>query len=198
MTPDQAKARSSSSPARAILDDAQNVFRTYKRLADRALEQVDDASFVRTIDDESNSLALIVKHISGNLRSRWTDFLTSDGEKPARQRDQEFEQRDGDSRASLMKAWEDGWQRMFDSIGSLGEADILAIVTIRGEPHTVLQAVNRQLAHYAYHVGQIVFLAKHLRSQGWKSLSIPRGKSEEVNRRAVADRPPGPSGPRAG
>ena len=189
MTPDQAKARSSSSPARAILDDAQNVFRTYKRLADRALEQVDDASFVRTIDDESNSLALIVKHISGNLRSRWTDFLTSDGEKPARQRDQEFEQRDGDSRASLMKAWEDGWQRMFDSIGSLGEADILATVIIRGEPHTVVQAINRSLAHTASHVGQIIFLAKHLQSSAWQTLSIPRGKSAEYLARAAAGKP---------
>jgi len=192
MTPDQAKARSSSSPARAILDDAQNVFRTYKRLADRALEQVDDASFVRTIDDESNSLALIVKHISGNLRSRWTDFLTSDGEKPARRRDQEFEQRDADSRASLMKAWEDGWQHVFDSIGSLREDEILAIVTIRGEPHTVVQAINRSLAHTASHVGQIIFLAKHLQSSAWQTLSIPRGKSDEYLARPAAAGKPAP------
>lgn len=155
-------------------------FRNYKRLAEGALEQVSDEQFFATLDTESNSIAVIVKHIAGNLHSRWRDFLTSDGEKPDRNRDAEFEMA-GDTRKSLMMFWETGWQTLFENIEPLTEEDFTETVTIRGEPHTVVEAINRQLTHYAYHVGQIVFLAKHLRSSEWKTLSVPRNKSGEFN-----------------
>ncbi len=161
--------------------DALDSFRNYKKMAERAIEQVDDAEFFKAIDAEANSMAVIVKHIAGNLRSRWTDFLTSDGEKPDRQRDTEFELVQ-DSRESLMQDWESGWQTLFDAVGSLKVKDFSKTVEIRGEPHTVAEAINRQLTHYAYHVGQIVLLAKHFRSSEWKTLSVPRNKSEEFNK----------------
>ena len=160
--------------------DALKSFDSYKKLAERALEQISDEEFFGTIDEEANSTALIVKHIAGNLRSRWTDFLTTDGEKPDRNRDTEFELRD-DSRESLMQFWESGWRTLFDSLERLTPEDFTKTVTIRGEPHTVVEAVNRQLTHYAYHVGQIVLLAKHFRSTEWKSLSVPRNRSAEFN-----------------
>jgi hypothetical protein len=141
---------------------------------------------------------VIIKHIAGNMRSRFTDFLTSDGEKPDRRRDQEFEMTRSTTREEVMLWWEDGWAIVFSAIDALKPDDVSRTVTIRGEPHTVLQAINRQIAHYAYHIGQIVFLAKHFRSEQWKSLSIPRGKSEEFNRQAIEKRRAGPSGPRAG
>jgi hypothetical protein len=161
--------------------DALASFRNYKRLAERAIEQVSGEEFFAAIDAESNSIAVMVKHIAGNLHSRWRDLLTTDGEKPDRNRDTEFEMT-GDTRDSLMKFWESGWQTLFDNLEPLTENDFAKTVTIRGEPHTVVEAINRQLAHYAYHVGQIVFLAKHLRSSEWKTLSIPRNRSAEFNR----------------
>jgi hypothetical protein len=160
------------------LDEARRQMRGHKRLAEGAMAQLKDEELFIALDPESNSVAVIVKHMAGNMRSRFTDFLTTDGEKPDRFRDHEFELNPATTRAELMKWWEDGWARVFAAIESLKPEDVMRTVTIRGEPHTVLQAVNRQIAHYAYHTGQIVFLAKHLRSSGWKTLSIPRGKSE--------------------
>jgi hypothetical protein len=140
----------------------------------------------------------VVKHIAGNMRSRFTDFLSSGGEKPDRHRDQEFEITKATTRADVMRWWEEGWTIVFSAIDGLTPEDVMRTVSIRGEPRTVLQAINRQIAHYAYHIGQIVFLAKHFRSDSWKSLSIPRGKSDEFNRQAVDKRRAGPSGPQAG
>jgi uncharacterized damage-inducible protein DinB len=160
------------------LEEARRQMRGHKRLAEGAMAQLKDEELFITLDPESNSVAVIVKHMAGNMRSRFTDFLTSDGEKPDRYRDQEFELNPATTRAELTKWWEEGWARVSTAIESLKPEDALRTVTIRGEPHTVLQAVNRQIAHYAYHTGQIVFLAKHIRSGAWKTLSIPRGKSE--------------------
>jgi uncharacterized protein DUF1572 len=164
-------------------DEVARQFHGLKKTADRALAQVSDADFFAALDAGSNSLALIVKHVAGNLRSRWTDFLTSDGEKPDRRRDSEFEIEPGDSRESLMKRWEEGWAILFSAIGPLDAKDFQRSVSIRGEQHSVLRAVNRQLAHYAYHVGQLVFLAKHFAGERWESLSIPRGESGQYNAR---------------
>jgi Protein of unknown function (DUF1572) len=161
------------------LDEVRRQFRGYKRFGEGAMSQLRDAELFVTIDPESNSVAILVKHLAGNMRSRFTDFLTSDGEKPNRNRDQEFEITPDTSRAEVMRWWEEGWERVFSTIASLKPDDLLRTVTIRGEPHTVLQAINRQLAHYSAHVAQIVFLAKHLRSSEWKTLSIPRGKSQD-------------------
>ena len=160
--------------------DALQSFRNYKKMAERAIEQVSDEEFFRTIDAESNSIAIIVKHIAGNLHSRWRDFLTSDGEKPHRNRDTEFELI-ADTRESLMQFWETGWQTLFDNIEPLTEDDFAKTITIRGEPHTIVEAINRQLTHYSYHIGQIVFLAKHSKSSEWKTLSVPRNRSAEFN-----------------
>jgi uncharacterized damage-inducible protein DinB len=173
--------RAMSDILRNYHSDAVRSFRSYKKLAERAIEQVSDEEFFAAIDAESNSLAVIVKHIAGNLHSRWRDFLTSDGEKPDRNRDTEFEMI-GDTRESLMDFWERGWQTLFDSLERLSEDDFARTVTIRGEPHTVVEAINRQLTHYSYHVGQIVFLAKHLKSSEWKNLSVPRNRSADFNR----------------
>lgn len=153
-------------------------FRRLKDQADRAMAQVDDAAFFQTLDAESNSIAIIVKHVGGNLRSRWRDFLTTDGEKPDRDRDGEFVIATGDTRASLLDGWERGWAHVLDELGRLGPDDVQRTVRIRGEPHTVLQATQRSLAHTAGHVGQIVFLAKHFVGARWQSLSVPRRKSE--------------------
>jgi hypothetical protein len=161
--------------------DALKAFRNYKTLAERAMEQVSDEEFFRSIDTESNSIAVIVKHIAGNLHSRWRDFLTTDGEKEDRHRDTEFELIE-DTRESLMQFWETGWQTLFDNIGPLTPEDFEKKITIRGEPHTIVEAINRQMAHYPMHIGQIVFLAKHLRSTEWKTLSVPRGRSAQFNR----------------
>jgi hypothetical protein len=160
--------------------DAIQSFRNYKKLAERAFEQVDDDEFFKTIDDEANSIAVIVKHISGNLVSRWSDFLTTDGEKPTRNRDSEFEITQ-DSRDSLMKLWHRGWQTLFDNLEPLTVSDFSKTVSIRGQEHTIVEAINRQLTHYAYHIGQIVLLAKHFRSTDWKTLSIPKNRSSEFN-----------------
>ena len=163
------------------LHDAVKEFRKMKALAERAMAQMSEAQFFRQIDAESNSIAIIVKHIAGNARSRWTDFLTSDGEKAGRQRDTEFELEPADTKAALMERWEDGWRRVFAAVEPLKGEDLLRTVVIRGEPHTVLRAINRQLTHYAQHIGQILFLAKHLAGEKWQTMSIPRGKSEEFN-----------------
>lgn len=153
-------------------------FDGYKKLAERAIEQISDEEFFAPIDAESNSIAAIVKHVGGNLRSRWTDFLTTDGEKTDRNRDAEFVA-ESDTRDSLMRIWDNGWQAFFDTLKSLRADDLGKIVQIRGEDFTVIRALNRSFAHTAYHVGQIVFLAKHLRAADWKTLSIPKNKSAE-------------------
>lgn len=162
--------------------DSLAVFRYYKTLGERAMAQASDDQLTRCLDVESNSIAVIVKHMSGNMRSRWTDFLTSDGEKPDRDRDSEFEA-PATTRAEILKQWEAGWRRVFDALEPLTDGQLSRAVAIRGEPHSVMQAINRQIAHYSYHVGQIVFLAKHFQSSNWKSLSIPRGESTEFNRK---------------
>jgi len=160
--------------------DALQSFRNYKKLAERAIQQIDDEDFFKTIDAESNSVAVIVKHIAGNLHSRWRDFMTSDGEKPDRNRDTEFEMV-ADTRESLIQFWETGWQMLFGNIEPLTVEDFSKTVSIRGEPHTIVEAINRQLTHYSYHIGQIVFLAKHFRSADWKTLSVPKNKSAQFN-----------------
>ena len=161
------------------LDELFRGLRGHKRLADDAIAQLTDQQFFAQPDPESLSVALIVKHIGGNLRSRFTDFLTSDGEKPDRNRDQEFLADSGMTRESLLQAWENGWQLLFDTINRLHADDLLSTVTIRAEPHSVLQALSRAGAHLAYHTGQIVYLAKHWKGAEWKSLSIPKGQSEQ-------------------
>ena len=160
--------------------DILEAFRNYKKLAERALEQVSDDEFFKTVDAESNSLAVIVKHVGGNLRSRWTQFLTSDGEKPDRHRDSEFVT-DSDTRESLTGLWETGWNALFGTLESLQIEDFGKTVQIRGEDFSVVKAINRSLAHTAYHVGQIAFLAKHFRASEWKTLSVPRGQSGDFN-----------------
>ena len=169
----------SSEVSKHYLEEVRRQLEGYKRLGEGALTQLRDEDFFATIDAESNSIAIIVKHITGNMRSRFTDFLTSDGEKPTRHRDQEFELTPAITRAEVMRWWDSGWVVVFSAIDSLKPDDLMRTVTIRNEPHTVLQAINRQLAHYALHIGQIVFLAKHLRSSEWKTLSIARGKSQD-------------------
>jgi uncharacterized protein DUF1572 len=167
--------------AARYLDEAHRQMRGHKRLAEGAMAQLKDHELFLTLDAESNSIAIIVKHMAGNMRSRFTTFLTSDGEKPDRHRDQEFELDATTTRGDLTTRWEEGWARVFSAIEGLTPDDVMRTVTIRGEPHSVLQAINRQIAHYAYHTGQIVFLAKHFRSSKWRTLSIARGKSEEFN-----------------
>jgi hypothetical protein len=161
--------------------DAIQSFQNYKKLAERAIEQVSDEEFFSQLDPESNSIAIMVKHIAGNLHSRWTDFLTTDGEKPDRLRDGEFLAFDNDSRESLMQFWESGWQVLFKALEPLKPEDFAKIITIRGQPHTVVEAMNRQLMHYPMHIGQIIFLAKHFRSAEWRTLSVPRNKSGDFN-----------------
>jgi hypothetical protein len=166
----------------SYIEDALAVFRQYKLLGERAIGQVSDAQLFASLDEESNSIAIIVKHITGNMRSRWTDFLSTDGEKQNRNRDSEFVDPPS-TREALMREWEDGWARVFGAIEPLTDADLGRVVTIRGEPHSVMQAINRQLAHYPQHVGQIVLLAKHYAGDKWQTLSVARNKSAEFNRR---------------
>jgi uncharacterized damage-inducible protein DinB len=161
------------------IEEARRQMRGNKRLAEGAIAQLDEDQLFATLDAESNSVAIIIKHLAGNMHSRFTDFLTSDGEKPDRFRDREFELNSATTRAEVLRWWEEGWAQVLTVLDALKPEDVMRTVTIRGEPHTVLQALNRQVAHYAYHIGQIVFLAKHLRSNQWKTLSIPRGRSEE-------------------
>jgi hypothetical protein len=166
----------------SYIEDALAVFRQYKLLGERAIGQVSDAQLFASLDEESNSIAIIVKHITGNMRSRWTDFLTTDGEKQNRNRDSEFVDPPS-TREALMREWEDGWAHVFGAIEPLTDADLGRVVTIRCEPHSVMQAINRQLAHYPQHVGQIVLLAKHYAGDKWQTLSVARNKSAEFNRR---------------
>ena len=174
--------------AEHYLEEARRQLRGHKRMGEGAMAQLKDQEFFLTLDPESNSVAILVKHLAGNMRSRFTDFLTTDGEKPNRFRDQEFELTSATTRDDVMKWWEEGWLRVFTAVEGLKPEDVMRTVTIRGESHTVLQAVNRQIAHYAQHIGQIVFLAKHLRSGEWKTLSIPRGKSEDYKAVRSKDR----------
>jgi hypothetical protein len=160
--------------------DTLEAFRNYKKMAERAIEQVAADEYFKAIDAESNSIAVIVKHIGGNLRSRWTDFLTTDGEKADRHRDSEFIS-DTDTRAFLNELWETGWNALFGTLESLKTEDFSKTVKIRGEEFSVVKAINRSLAHTAYHIGQITFLAKHFRASDWKTLSIPRGQSDSFN-----------------
>lgn len=164
---------------RRFLETTIEQFRGQKKLADRAMAQVSDEQFFAQLDAESNSIASVVKHVAGNLRSRWTDFLSSDGDKPDRNRDTEFLNETRDTRASLLERWENAWQITLDALEELTPADLDKTVTIRSEPHTVIKAIQRSLAHTAQHAGQIILLAKHYAGAQWQTLSIPRGKSEE-------------------
>ena len=161
------------------LVDITDRFRTYRALAESALDQADDAAFFATLDDEANSLATLVKHLAGNYRSRWTDFLTTDGDMPDRHRDTEFELDGADTREALMNRWAESWQLLEETLADLAADDLARTVTIRAQPLTVQQALLRALTHTAYHVGQIVLLAKHHAGTDWASLSIPRGQSEQ-------------------
>jgi Protein of unknown function (DUF1572) len=167
---------------RHYLADAISSFRAYKGLAEKALAQVNDEELFITLDEEGNSLAVIMKHIAGNMISRWTDFLTTDGEKPERNRDMEFVIEPGMTRDQVMAYWERGWREVFAALEPLSPEDFKKKVTIRGQEHTIVEAINRQMTHYAYHIGQIVFLAKHFRSSEWNSLSIPRNRSQDFNK----------------
>ena len=164
----------------SYLKDSMDLFRYYKKLGDRAMAQCSDEGLFSILDTESNSIAIIAKHMAGNMRSRWRDFLTTDGEKPDRNRDTEFEDPPG-TRADLMELWERGWKHLFDALEPLSDADTARTVTIRTEPHSVMQAINRQVAHYSYHVGQIVYLARHFAGNKWQTLTIPKRKSGEFN-----------------
>lgn len=174
----------------SYVNDSRDLLRYYKTLTERAIKQCPDEGLFTSLDAESNSIAVIVKHMAGNMRSRWRDFLTTDGEKPDRNRDAEFESPPG-TRKELNEAWERGWKYVFEALDSLTDADLAKIVTIRATPHSVMQAINRQVAHYAHHAGQIVFLAKHFAVQvtgKWESLSVPRGQSKQFSADVAARR----------
>ena len=172
---------SSDSIVQNYLEDALSSLRAYKILADKAIVQLKDEEFFITLDAESNSVAVIMKHMAGNMFSRWTDFLTTDGEKPNRHRDMEFVLEPQTTKVDVIDYWERGWACVFEALEPLRPEDFDRKVKIRGEEHTIVQAINRQLTHYSYHVGQIVFLAKHFRTASWQSLSIPRNRSAEFN-----------------
>jgi Protein of unknown function (DUF1572) len=168
----------------SYLEDSLSLFAYYKKLAERAMAQVSDEALFACLDGEANSIAILVKHMAGNMRSRFTDFLTTDGEKPTRNRDAEFEGPPA-GRAALMQIWDEGWACLFAALEPLTDADLTRTITIRGEAHSVVQAINRQLAHYPHHVGQIVLLAKHFAGDRWQTLSVPRRGSAEFNRRVA-------------
>ena len=165
----------------SFIEESLTVLHQYKKMAETAMSQLSDDQLFVTLDDEMNSIAVIVKHMAGNMRSRWTDFLTTDGEKPDRDRDSEFVEPPA-TRAALLEQWENGWKLVFAAIEPLTEADLSRTITIRAEAHSVMQAITRQLAHYAGHVGQIVFLAKHLAGTNWKSLTIPKTRQSQTIR----------------
>jgi hypothetical protein len=169
----------------SYLKDSLEVFRYYKKLAERAMAQVSDEQLFAELDEGGNSIAIIVKHMAGNMRSRWVDFLTTDGEKADRHRDIEFVDPPA-SREALLQLWEESWGHVFHALEPLSEDDLGRTVTIRGEAHSVMQAINRQVAHYSMHIGQVVMLAKHFAHDHWQSLSIPRNRSAEYNRKVVA------------
>lgn len=164
----------------AYLKSARRQFEYYRQLGEKAMAQLADAQLFLQLNEETNSIAVIVKHLWGNMLSRWTDFLTTDGEKSWRERDAEFVN-DLDSRASLMKRWQEGWDCLFAALDSISDNDLERIIYIRNEGHTVLEAINRQIAHYSYHIGQMVFLAKMLRNDQWQTLSIARNQSAGYN-----------------
>ena len=172
---------SSEAIVQNYFEDALSSFRAAKNLAEKAIAQLKDEEFFVALDEESNSVAVIMKHIAGNMFSRWTDFLTSDGEKPNRNRDMEFVIEPQSTKDDVLDYWERGWKCVFEALEPLRPEDFEKTITIRGEEHTIVEAINRQMMHYAYHIGQIVFLAKHFRSAEWKSLSIPRNRSAEFN-----------------
>lgn len=161
-----------------FLRDILRTYRNYKALGEKALAQMPDAHLHTELDSDSNSVAVIVKHVAGNLRSRFQDFLTADGEKPDRNRDGEFTMTERATRAEILRWWEEGWVTALGSIEALRREDLDRTVTIRGEPFAVIEALNRSVTHTAYHVGQIVYLARHF-AEGWKSLSIPKGRSSQ-------------------
>ena len=171
----------------SYLKDSHDLFRYYKQLAERAMAQCPDAGLFAALDAETNTIAIVVKHMAGNMRSRWTEFLTTDGEKPDRNRDAEFESAPV-SRAELIDLWEAGWRQVFAALESMSDADMTKTVAIRGEPHSVMQAVNRQIAHYAYHIGQIVCLSKHFGASDWAALTVPRGRSKDFTSDVQAGR----------
>lgn len=171
----------SQSIGQHYLEDVLNTFRDYKKLAEGAIAQTSDEDFFRAPDPESNSIAIVVKHLAGNMLSRWTDFLNTDGEKPSRNRDQEFVMSPETSRAEMLEYWNKGWKAVFTAIEPLTAEDLMRTITIRGQEHTVIQAINRQLSHYSSHIGQIVFLAKLFKSSQWTTLSVPKNRSAEFN-----------------
>lgn len=162
------------------LESVKKQFGYYKMLGDKTFMQLTDEQLFWQSNQESSSIAMIVQHLSGNMRSRWSDFLTSDGEKIWRDRETEFEVKTT-SRKELLAKWNAGWQCLFEAINSLTDSDLEKEIYIRNQGHTVVEAINRQLAHYPYHIGQIVFLGKMLCNENWKSLSIPKGNSDEFN-----------------
>jgi hypothetical protein len=168
----------------SYLEDSIDLLRYCKKQAERAMDQVTDEQLYEALDGETNSIAIVVKHMAGNMRSRWTDFLTSDGEKPDRNRDSEFVDPPA-TREALLQVWEDGWGRVLGALEPLSDADLGRTITIRGETHSVMQAINRQMAHYTNHIGQIVLLAKHFARDKWQSLSVPKNKSAEFNRKVA-------------
>ena len=170
----------------AFFDATLRELRSLKRAAERAMAQATDDQFFAALDTETNSIAVLVKHISGNMRSRWSDFLSTDGEKPWRDRDAEFRIDPADTRSALLARWEEGWQILLGTLESLGPADLERTVTIRAEPYSVVGATQRSLSHYSDHIGQLILLAKHFVGTNWKTLSIPRGKSQEHNAEFVA------------
>ena len=169
----------------SYLEDTISLFQSYKNLSERAMAQVTGEQLFAVLDPEMNSIAIIIKHLTGNMRSRWTGFPDADGEKPDRDRDGEFTNPPV-TREELMSTWEQAWSIVFGALAALSDADLARVTTIRGERHSVMQAINRQLAHYAYHCGQIVLLAKHFQSDQWKSLTVPRGQSAKFNQRVKA------------
>jgi Protein of unknown function (DUF1572) len=163
------------------LADIRASFRAHKKLAEKALAQLKDDEYFIALDAESNSVAVIMKHMAGNMLSRWTDFLNSDGEKPDRNRDLEFVIEPTTTKDELTAYWDRGWQCLFAAVESLRPEDFDRKIFIRGKEHSIVQAINRQMTHYAYHIGQIVFLAKHFRSIEWQTISVPRNRSAEFN-----------------
>jgi len=166
---------------RHYLETAKKNFQSIKKLGDKVFPQIKDKDFFWSPDEESNSMAIIIRHLYGNMLSRWTDFLTSDGEKPDRKRDEEFERLFYTDKDDVIEKWNSGWKCLFDALDSLNENDLMKEVTIRGQHHTVIEAIERQINHYSYHVGQIVYIGKHLEGEKWISLSVPRNKSDKFN-----------------
>jgi hypothetical protein len=169
----------------SYLEDSIHLLRYYRQLAERAITQVTEQQLYQLLDEDANSVAIVMQHMAGNMKSRWTNFLSEDGEKPWRNRDSEFEQPPA-TRQALLQMWEEGWACVFQVLESLTDADLSRSVPIRGEAHSVMQAINRQIAHYAYHCGQIVLLAKHFQHSQWASLTVPKGKSAEFNAKVRA------------